>query len=66
MHRLLQRQLKKNLPDSLAGSEELRLLLDSISNAYIDYERDYLYCVQTQDGLFGEWVYAAEQVVVLF
>ena len=41
MHRLLQRQLKKNLPDSLAGSEELRLLLNAISNAYIDYERDY-------------------------
>ncbi len=41
MHRLLQRQIKKNLPDSLAGSEELRLLLDAISNAYIDYERDY-------------------------
>lgn len=41
MHRLLQRQLKKFLPESFAGSDDLRDFFEAISNAYIDYERDY-------------------------
>lgn len=41
MHRLLLRQLKKYLPESFDSSDELRSMLDAISNAYIDYERDY-------------------------
>jgi C4-dicarboxylate-specific signal transduction histidine kinase len=41
MHRLLQRQLKKFLPESSVEPDELRDFLEAISNAYIDYERDY-------------------------
>lgn len=41
MHRLLQRQLKKFLPESFVEPEELRDFLEAVSNAYIDYERDY-------------------------
>ena len=41
MHRLLQRQLKKFLPESFVAPDELRDFLEAISNAYIDYERDY-------------------------
>jgi signal transduction histidine kinase len=41
MHRLLIRQIKKFLPDSLNQSAEMKQFLDAISNAYIDYEHDY-------------------------
>jgi signal transduction histidine kinase len=41
MHRLLIRQIKKFLPDTLGDSADLKQFLDAISNAYIDYERDY-------------------------
>lgn len=41
MHRLLQRQLNKFLPEAFTEADQLRDFLDAISNAYIDYERDY-------------------------
>ena len=41
MHRLLQRQLKKFVPESFAGLDDLRDFLQAVSNAYTDYERDY-------------------------
>lgn len=41
MHRLLQRQLKKFVPESFTGLDDLRDFLQAVSNAYTDYERDY-------------------------
>jgi PAS domain S-box-containing protein len=39
-HKLLQRQIRKHLPDDLIGQDNLKAFLDSINNSYGAFERD--------------------------
>lgn len=41
MHRLLQRQINKFLPDNLKSSAEMQDFFEAISKAYIDYDSDH-------------------------
>lgn len=40
-HRLLQRQIKKNLPVEIAENPDLKLFFDSINLAYLDFDSDH-------------------------
>jgi PAS domain S-box-containing protein len=47
MHRLLKRQIRKLLPEEYSNDEKLQVFLESVNNAYIGFDNDYIQLERT-------------------